>query len=128
MKALFILFAIGLSLTLQAEEPKFKTCEEGDLNLLNVAQVMGDKALKNFIDDEVVANQASCIVSKPRFVHPAVCGTMITQIDTFILNTSKRASYTIVVDSSYRSCLRYRRIPVVKTLKYEVTPRMIRFP
>lgn len=127
MKALLIFLALGLSLSAEASEAKFQLCTEGDLSLLNVAQVSKNKALKSFIQDEVLSQQVGCVVSKPRFIHPMVCGTEITQVDTFIIQTKEGATYTMVIDSSYRSCIRCLRIPSVKSFKYEETPAVIPF-
>ena len=97
------------------------------MNTLRAATVRGNAAVLNLVKIDVLENEASCVVKKPRFIHPAVCGTTISQVDTYIINTKTEATYTIVVDSSYRSCLRYRVIPMIKSLKYEPTPRVIPF-
>lgn len=92
MKALLMILLLGLSLNVQAEETKFQNCTEGDLNLVRVAQVEKSKALKSFIEDEVLAGHSACVVKKPRFIHPAVCGTTIVQVDTFIIQTKDGAT------------------------------------
>lgn len=133
MKKLVIiaLALTGLSVaarTPRPPQPEYTKCTEGDLRLLETSTHFGPEAIKKLVDTEVLENQTSCVVSKPRYFHPAVCGTHITQIDTFIITTSNESTYTVVVDSSYRSCVRMRRIPVIKTLTYEPSPRVVRFP
>lgn len=132
MKTLLLIAATLASFTVLADgfgdETKFQSCQAGDMNLLNAATVRGNKHVLNLVKKDVIANEASCVVKKPRYIHPAVCGTMITQIDTFIINTKTDATYTVVVDSSYRSCYRIRVIPMIKSLTFEPTPRVVRFP
>lgn len=133
MKTLVMTIALILSIGTFAEiDPRengqFETCTEGDLNLLGAARYGSPEAIRKLVDEEILESKVSCVVSKPRFFHPAVCGAAITQIDTFIVNTDNGASYTVVVDSSYRSCLRIRVVPVIKSLKYEPTPKVIPFP
>lgn len=120
MKTISLIFTLLISFNTfsQADNVPFETCTAGDMNLLGAATVLGNQALNNFIREEVVERNTSCQVSKPRYFHPAVCGTNVTQIDTFVI-TVDEAKYTIVVDSSYRSCLRMRIIPVVKKFSYD---------
>lgn len=129
MKTLALIVTLLASMNSFAEtDPSpFETCTAGDMNLLRAATALGNQPLNAFIKEEVIEKNTSCVVSKPRFFHPAVCGTSITQIDTFIINV-ENASYTVIVDSSYRSCLRIRRIPVVKKFSYESIPPVVRFP
>lgn len=127
MKTLIALMIIMNASAAWATEAKFEKCSEGDMRLLEVAQSFDRGVIKNFIEDVVLPNQASCVVSKPRFVHPAVCGTMISMIDTFVINTENNSSYTIIVDSSYRSCLRSLRVPGIESMKYERVPRAMPF-
>lgn len=125
--ALIVTLLASLNSFAQADNAPYEPCTAGDMNLLNAATALGNEPLNDFIRAEVIEKNTSCVVSKPRFFHPAVCGTAITQIDTFIINVDD-ASYTVVVDSSYRSCLRIRRIPVVKKFSYESVPPVVRFP
>lgn len=131
MKKLIVLVSMLSAFSVQAErwntDAKFEICKSGDMNTLRAATVRGNAAVLNLVKTDVLENETSCVVKKPRFIHPAVCGTSISQIDTYIINTETEATYTIVVDSSYRSCLRYRVIPMIKSLKYEPTPRVIPF-
>lgn len=110
-----------------AEDARYQTCTPSDRSTLKAATVRGNTALLNLVKEDTIANEVSCMVKKPRFVHLAVCGTNIIQIDTYIVNTKTEATYEIVVDSSYRSCLRMRIIPMIKSLKYEPTLRVIPF-
>jgi hypothetical protein len=125
MKTIIALMMILGAFAVQAQDmpTKFEKCTDGDMRLMEASMSLDEGAVKRFIQDEVLPKKSTCMVSKPRYIHPAVCGTQITQIDTFVINTENRASYTVVVDSSYRSCLRYRRIPVIKSMKYEQMPR-----
>ncbi|MFT6069314.1 MAG: hypothetical protein ACJAT2_002754 [Bacteriovoracaceae bacterium] len=113
--------------SIRHEEFKFQTCTSGDMNLLQAATVRGNQAIIELVKKDTIENGADCMVKKPRYFHPMVCGTTISQIDTFIINTKTDATYTVVVDSSYRSCLRMRVIPMIKSLKFEPTPRVIPF-
>ena len=107
---------------------EFQPCSEGDIRLLETSTHFAPEGIKKLVDTEVLENRVNCIVKNPRYFHPAVCGTHIAQVDTFIINTNTESAYTIVVDSSYRSCVRIRRIPVIKSLSYEPSPRVVRFP
>jgi len=130
MKKIIAIVCLLGSFSVMANERgnvKFHTCEAGDMNTLQAATVRGNQAVLELVKKDVLGNEASCMVKKPRFFHPAVCGTSISQIDTYIINTKTEATYTIVVDHSYRSCLRYRIIPMIKSLKFEPTPRVIPF-
>lgn len=124
---IFLSFLTFINTGAIAGEAKFETCTPGDRNTLKAATVRGNTALLNLVKEDTIANEVSCMVKKPRFVYPAVCGTFVSQVDTFIVNTKTEASYEIVVDSSYRSCLRMRIIPMIKSLKYEPTLRVIPF-
>jgi hypothetical protein len=105
---------------------EWHTCTAGDLRSLEAATHFAPDAIKNLVDTEVLENLEHCYVQKPRYFHPAVCGTQITQIDTFVITTSTQSNYTVVVDSSYQSCVRIRRIPVIKSLSYE--PEQVAIP
>jgi len=132
MKKLILMIALlsGLSINAQMNdrEAEFKACTEGDFRLLETSTHFANEGIRNLVNEDVLMNKESCFVKKPRFFHPAVCGTGITQIDTFIISTSTKASYTIVVDSSYNSCVRMRRIPTIKSLSYEPEVPMVPFP
>ena len=119
------LFAVN---TLAETDPnqEWHTCTEGDLRALETTTHFAPEAIKTLVDTEVLENQAHCYVQKPRYFHPAVCGTHITQIDTFVITTTTKSNYTVVVDSSYQSCVRIRRIPVIKSLSYE--PEQVAIP
>lgn len=128
MKTLIAMMILLGAFAVQAQDQaKFEKCTEGDMRLLEASISTDNGIVKRFIQDEVLPGKRTCVVSKPRYIHPAVCGTQITQIDTFVINNENRSSYTIVVDSSYRSCIRIRRIPVIKSMKYEQMPRPIYF-
>ena len=132
MKTLLVLITLVGAFTANArsirhEEFKFQACTSGDMNLLQAATVRGNEAVLELVKTDVIENGADCIVKKPRYMHPMVCGTSISQIDTYIINTKTEATYTVVVDSSYRSCLRMRIIPMIKSLKFEPTPRVFPF-
>jgi hypothetical protein len=132
MKKLILMMTIFTGLTINAQmndqEAEYSPCNESDMRLLETSTHFANEAIKNLVNEDVLMNRTNCFVQKPRFFHPAVCGTGITQIDTFIISTNTKASYTIVVDSSYRSCLRIRRIPTIKSLTYQPAPQMINFP
>lgn len=106
----------------------FQKCSEGDLMLLEAATFQSPGAIKRLVDEEILENNVDCMVKKPRFFHPAVCGAAIVQLDTYMIKTSNRASYTVVVDSSYKSCLRIRVAPAIKSLKYEPSEEVVLFP
>lgn len=131
MKKLVLIAVALFALNIAAEtdpNQEWHTCTEGDLRMLETASHMAPEAIKTLIDTDVLENQTHCYVKRPRYFHPAVCGTHITQVDTFVINTSNESAYTIVVDSSYRSCVRMRRIPVIKSLTYEPSPMAVPFP
>lgn len=118
-----LLLVLGLNVALAESPvdpslPGFQECTDNDLRLLESATVRGDRGINNLVLEHVLPERASCMVEKPRFFHPAVCGTAITQIDTFAITTQEGSSYTIVVDSSYQSCVRMRIIPTIKRLDY----------
>lgn len=113
--------------SIKHEEFKYQTCTPGDRSLLQAGTVRGNEAVLELVKTDAIENETNCIVKKPRFMHPMVCGAAISQIDTYIINTKTEATYTIVVDSSYRSCFRMRIIPMIKSLKFEPTPRVIPF-
>jgi hypothetical protein len=129
MKKLLMTSLILLSSLSMAEtDSAFELCNSGDRNLLKAATVRGNQSVNDLIKKDVIENEVSCMVSKPRKFHPAVCGAYITQIDTFIINTKTAGTYSIVVDSSYSSCARMRVIPMVKQLTFTPTIKPVYFP
>ena len=118
MKKMITLMALSLSLGTYATEFAFNKCQEGDLSLLNVAR-SGVAGLEQVIQDELLAQDTTCTVQKPRYIHPMVCGTLIKQVDTFKVTKEDGAKFEVVVDSSYRSCLRAMILPRIVSFKYE---------
>ncbi len=134
MKKMMILVLALVATTTMAttpidpSNPGFQPCTDNDWNLLTAATVRGSRTINNLVTENVIPTSVSCIVEKPRFFHPAVCGAHITQVDTFIINTEEKESFTIQVDSSYSSCVRMRVIPMIKSLEYTPIADIIRFP
>ncbi len=134
MKKLMVLVIALSGLSTMARTPRhpdqaeYKKCMDGELRLLEAATIKAPEAIRTLVDTEILENQTSCVVNKPRFFHPAVCGAAIVQIDTFMVRTSSESVYTVVVDSSYRSCERSRIVPIIKSMTYEPSPRVVRFP
>lgn len=119
MKKLVLITVALIGMNAFAEDDpnqEWHTCTAGDLSTLETSTHFAPEVIKRLVDTEVLENQTHCYVKRPRYFHPGVCGTHITQVDTFVINTSNESAYTIVVDSSYRSCVRVRRIPVIKSL------------
>ncbi len=130
MKALLLIVTLIATVNTFAEvdQGPYHPCTSSDMRLLGSSIVLENEALGNFIKEEVIEKNTSCLkAQRPELFHPAVCGIVIPQFDNFII-TVNESVYTIVVDSSYKSCLRIRRIPVVKSFSYEPTPRVITFP
>ncbi len=97
------------------EGPTFVECSDSDLSVFEVARSSALPGLDDVVRNEVLANKVACKVSKPRYFHPAVCGAVISQVDTYIFTTNN-ATVEVVVDSSYRSCYRDIVIPDIKSL------------
>ena len=117
MKTLILLLTL---VTTSAFAQDFTTCKTGDINLLKSTSATRNPMMNLLLNDVIIPEIETCEVSKPRYIHPAVCGAHITQVDTFKIKTMDQAEYTLTVDSSYRSCYRIRVIPMLTKLTYEV--------
>jgi len=129
MKALFITVLLTLAVSVSAtSDSSFEICTSRDRSLLQAATSLGNEAINDLVENEVIQNEIHCYVSKSTIAHPAVCGTNVVQINTFLVDTSTRGSYSIVVDSSYSSCARMRVVPMIKSLTFTPTIDPINFP
>lgn len=117
MKYFIISFLLISPLT-HASIQEFNNCTSLDIEFLRNADVIGNQALADLIDDESMKFDNHCTVSKPRNIHPAVCGIFISQLDTYILKSSNSTQYKITVDSSYIACQSKKIIPTITSFKY----------
>jgi hypothetical protein len=106
----------------------YQLCTPGDRNFLKAATSLGNEAINNIIKSDVIENEISCVVSSPKMAFPAVCGTGITDIRTYVIQTKTDATYSIVVNASYTSCARMRVVPMVQKLTFSPTIKPVFFP
>ncbi|MBD63606.1 MAG: hypothetical protein CME62_00230 [Halobacteriovoraceae bacterium] len=128
MKTFLTLTTLLIALTASANSTgTFKPCELGDLISLENAQTRID-SVHNFIKDELI-EIPNCSISKPRFVHPAVCGVLISQVDTYVFILDRSARVTVQVDKSYIACdmnpgLSLPRVTKLKFVDLPISPEM----
>ena len=118
MKTLILILSILAS---SAYAQEFNKCEKGDMNLLSIASTRNNPKMQQLVKERIIPEIETCEISKPRYIHPAVCGANISQVDTFKIKTVNQALYTITVDSSYRSCYRHIVLPRLTKLTYELS-------
>lgn len=126
MKRILTIVFLMSAMDITAAKPSldYKKCTDADIQLLNSATVDGNKGLSSVITDEVTTEFDSCVVSKPRFIYPMVCGITITNIDYFkITSNDNKSTYEIAVDTSHSACVRMRIRPLIKSFKYELKAR-----
>ncbi|OUR97241.1 hypothetical protein A9Q84_13020 [Halobacteriovorax marinus] len=130
MKTILTLVFLMASMNITAAPTlKYEKCSDNDIQLLNSATVDGNKALSSVITDEVTTNFDSCVVSKPRFIYPMVCGITIQNVDYFkITNKENNSTYEIAVDTSHKACMRIRIRPLITSFKYKLKARRFTDP
>lgn len=118
MKNLILLITLITQTNVFASTFGYAPCEEADLTLLAASHALENPAMNQMLNETIIPTQTKCEVSKPRFMHPAVCGARVVLIDSYKIETEK-AQYKIVIDHSYNQCTRERRYVQIKELSYK---------
>ena len=103
-----------------ATNAEFKKCTTEDIKVLEQAHSRFT-SLNVVIREELLPAEERCMVSKPRYFHPTVCGARITKIDTYrFLMGRNGSSFEIEVDSSHISChdLNALIVPEIRSMKF----------
>lgn len=121
-----IIIALASNLVFAYENPRFESCSSQDIKTLETAHTRFG-GIKNVIREELLPMESRCLISKPRMIHPAVCGIRITQIDTFQFLVGRNgARYEVKIDSSYTSCqdLSALIVPEIREFKF-IDPKIL---
>lgn len=103
MKKLILLVTLTLTTGLFANE-KYVECSRTDLVQLNTIASQGAGNMSEAVIDLLTNEEIeSCMIQRPAYYFPTVCGANTFQVILFELETTK-GSYKITTRSSEQSC------------------------